>query len=171
MKNQLHPGARWIFRLKSYFSIFFLILFFSIWIGSFIFSPFLIDNGFSVLSGIFIIILIVPIIALILGEVYARMAYNRWFYEFTPDNLKIEKGIVWKKYSNIPYSKIQNVDIHRGILARMLGFSSIMIQTAGYSIQRGGMAEGSIPAVGQEDSEKIRDFLMKKLKSSKGQEL
>jgi membrane protein YdbS with pleckstrin-like domain len=105
------------------------------------------------------------------------MAYNRWFYEFTKDNLKIERGIIWKRYSNVPYERVQNVDIRRGIIARMLGFSSVMIQTAGYSgaapgwQMRFGRArynsamntEGYIPAVDTEGAEKIRDFLMKRI--------
>ena len=105
------------------------------------------------------------------------MAYNRWFYEFTTTNLKIEKGIIWKKYSNIPYERIQNIDIHRGVLARMLGFSTVDIQTAGFHIvysKSGGMpiSEGHIPAVSPEGAEKIREFLMKKLSlRGKGQGL
>ena len=102
---------------------------------------------------------------IVIAEVYARMAYNRWKYEFTPTNLKIEKGIIWKKYSNIPYERVQNIDIHRGIIARIFGFSTIQIQTAGFS----GMpySEGNIPAVGIEHSEKIREFLMKKITGRK----
>ena len=49
----------------------------------------------------------------------------------------------------------------------MLGFSSLMIQTAGYSSYggRGGMAlaEGYIPAVSIDEAEKIREFLIRKI--------
>ncbi|MDP3987240.1 MAG: PH domain-containing protein [Nanoarchaeota archaeon] len=98
---------------------------------------------------------------IIVGEIYARMAYNRWFYEFNEDGLKIERGIIWKRYSNVPYERIQNVDVHRGILARMLGFSSVMIQTAGYSARA--VSEGNIPAISVDGAEKIRAFIMKKI--------
>ena len=109
----------------------------------------------------------------LIAEVYARMAYNRWFYEFTDTNLRIERGIIWKRYSNVPYERVQNVDITRGIIARILGFSSVNIQTAGYSIPaRGyrGQSEGYIPAVDRDHAEKIREFLMKKIhkKSKQG---
>ena len=123
--------------------------------------------GFS-----FVPLIVGVIIAIIISEIYSRMAYNRWFYEFTPTNLKIEKGIIWKKYSNIPYERVQNVDIHRGIIARMSGFSSVAIQTAGLSYSRrgGAGAEGAIPAVTPAAAEKIREFLMKKIsKSHSGQ--
>jgi putative membrane protein len=100
------------------------------------------------------------------------MAYKRWFYEFGINSLKIESGIITKRYSNIPYGRIQNVDVFRGIIARMLGFSSVSIQTAGYSMmgKHGKInAEGSLPAVSVEEAEKIRELLMRKISSKKGQ--
>jgi membrane protein YdbS with pleckstrin-like domain len=162
--EQLHPGAKWLFRVKGYTGAIFFLIFIS-WF----FIPFLVvlakvALGITTTTTIVtaLIILILYIIAIIIiAEIYARMAYNRWFYEFTKDNLKIERGIIWKRYSNVPYERVQNVDIRRGIIARIIGFSSVMIQTAGYSGQPS--AEGYIPAVTPEAAEKIREFLMKKI--------
>ena len=164
--NNLHPGAKWLFRITGYIgAIIFLIII------SFVLMPIIAVIGGIILGkgAITLIILLgllfYIILIIVIAEVYARMAYNRWKYEFTPTNLKIEKGIIWKKYSNIPYERVQNVDIHRGIIARVFGFSTIQIQTAGFS----GMpySEGNIPAVGIEHSEKIREFLMKKITGRK----
>jgi membrane protein YdbS with pleckstrin-like domain len=95
------------------------------------------------------------------------MSYNRWFYEFTPEGLKIEKGIIWKTYKNIPYQRIQNIEIHRGIIARMCGFSTVDLQTAGYAFSghRGGRsrAEGHLPAIDIKAAEEIREFVMSKI--------
>ena len=88
-------------------------------------------------------------------------------------------GIIWKKYSNIPYERIQNIDIRRGILARLFGFSELLIQTAGYS--GGGLryrrrrsifsapahVEGYIPAVPINSAEEIRDFILNKVAKKK----
>ena len=108
-------------------------------------------------------------LTIIFGEIYARMAYNRWFYEFTDQGIKLERGIIWKRYSNIPYDRVQNIDVTRGILARLLGFSTINIQTAGYSSysRLGTKSEGHIPAVSVQDAEKIREFIMKKITGKK----
>lgn len=76
---------------------------------------------------VIIFIFIYIILVLVFGEVYAKRTYKRWLYEFTPSNLKLERRIIWKRYSNIPYEKVQNVDIQRGILARMLRFSTVDI--------------------------------------------
>lgn len=170
MKKQLHPGAKWQFRLRAYFGILFPLIIMSIWAGLAITAAYSMVSS----SNNFVPALIIPIFfllaigaILIIGEIYARMAYTRWFYEFTNSNLKLERGIIWKRYSNIPYERVQNVDITRGIIARILGFSSVNIQTAGYSMpmnhRYGGQTEGYIPAVNVEEAEKIRDFLMSKI--------
>ncbi|GEM_PF-2113469 len=162
MKAHLHPGAKWILRLNAYRTIFMLGIFI------FLFISFRNITEFNVYDLMINVIIIIGIL-IIVGEIYAQMAYTRWFYEFTTTNLKIEKGIIWKRYSNIPYERVQNVDILRGILARMFGFSAVNIQTAGYSsmgYSRGGIAsasEGYIPAVDMQEAEKIREFLMKKI--------
>ncbi|MBI2629880.1 PH domain-containing protein [Candidatus Pacearchaeota archaeon] len=166
MKRQLHSGARWIFRLRGIGIAIFLSVFIG-WFLGFIAAAALtliLGQNAVILAAIFMVLFWI-IIVLAIAEIYARMAYNRWFYEFTPDNLKIEKGIIWKKYSNIPYERVQNVDITRGIFARIFGFSSVNIQTAGYSGYGRGMpmSEGYIPGVDIDEAEKIREFLMKKI--------
>jgi membrane protein YdbS with pleckstrin-like domain len=127
--------------------------------------------GDSYLGIIIFGLVFYTLLVIIIAEIYARMTYNRWFYEFTPTNLKLERGIIWKRYSNVPYERVQNVDIHRGVLARMLGFSTVDIQTAGFSYGRRGRggAEGHLPAINPERSEEIREFLIKKISKKHGQ--
>ena len=72
--------------------------------------------------------------------------------------------MILKKYISIPYERVQNVDIKRGVFARVFGYSQINIQTAGFSAMPG--AEAMIPAVSVEEAEITRDFLMKKAKKS-----
>ncbi len=176
MKRQLHPGAKWQFRINGYFGAFILAIFLS-WMVVPMSSVILRLSGTSI-GVIFTAVLIGGIgfvaFVIIVSEVYARMAYNRWFYEFTDEQLRIERGIIWKRYSNIPYERVQNVDITRGIIARMLGFSTVMIQTAGFSYTpKGGVhSEGYIPAVPIAEAEHIREFVMKKItKKGRGQGL
>ncbi len=170
--EKLHPGARWLFRIGGYVGAFVFMMF----LGWVLFPVIgvlgaLIFGAEAIVAIVFIGFIVYVVLIIIVAEVYARMAYDRWFYEFTSTNLKIERGIIWKKYSNVPYERVQNVDIHRGIIARMCGFSTVAIQTAGFSYSprgRGAGAEGSLPAVSVEKAEKIRDFLMGKISKSSG---
>ncbi len=166
--EKLHPGARWQFRISGYVLFGVLGIFFGFWmvfpVLTFVFSNF----DFSSSSTAVIVVLSVLaylLFVLLISEIYARMAYNRWFYELNEDGLRLERGIIWKRYSNVPYERIQNVDVHRGVIARILGFSSLMIQTAGYSTHP--YAEGYIPALEMKLAEQIRNSVMKKITGRK----
>ena len=168
--KQLHLGAKWIFRLRTYFSLLFLTFLFV----SF-FIPFIISSSEesiedSFLSNLFIFFLLSVVIAVVFGEIYSKLAYRNWKYELTSREVKLEHGIIWKKYSAIPFERVQNIDIHRGIFARMLGFSTLNIQTAGYHMvsQGGVVSEGYIPAVSVKEAENIREFLIKKIGKRQG---
>ena len=165
MKKLLHPGAKWLFRIGTYTGFLVLTVFFGFFGFALTFSFGKVNlNPLWIFLEIFAGILFFLII---LVEIYVRLAYNNWYYEFTDTNLKLERGVIWKRYSNIPYERIQNVDITRGIIARMGGFSSLNIQTAGYSAyasSRGSIhSEGYIPAVSMKEAEDIREWLMKKI--------
>jgi membrane protein YdbS with pleckstrin-like domain len=168
--KKLHPGARWLFRLRVYSTLFALVIFF-VFFGVMSTIEFVMKEIPSVISTAIILFISLLVLLIILGEIYARMAYNRWLYEIGHDSIRLERGIIWKKYSNIPYERVQNIDIHRGIIARIIGFSSLQVQTAGYSVPvrrgYGAGAEGSIPAVNINEAEKIREYVLKKIKGSK----
>ena len=162
MKKQLHPGVISSFRLTGFFSgLIALVIAFTISVAKLSKTP----------NLNFILILLVSyfVVFILIAVIYARMTYNRWFYDFTDNQLRLERGIIWKKYSNIPYERVQNVDITRGIIARLCGFSTVNIQTAGFSYtpRQAGQSEGYIPGVSAKEAEDIREFLMKKI-SKKG---
>jgi len=157
--KKLDIGAKWMFRVGTYWAMIFLAVFF----GG------LLIMAINLMTGMRILILILSytLVSVVIGEIYAKLAYDNFSYEFTDTNLKIERGIIWKRYSNVPYERVQNVDILRGIIARACGFSTVTIQTAGYAGGRGMGTEGYLPAVSSQEAEKIRDFLMNKIKKGK----
>ncbi|PIN93637.1 hypothetical protein COU54_02330 [Candidatus Pacearchaeota archaeon CG10_big_fil_rev_8_21_14_0_10_31_24] len=179
--DKLHPGARWLFRLRAYYPLIILGIFVTMW--SFQLSKIIAAGSKGVEFVLDIIFYI--FFAIIVAEIYARMSYNRYLYEITHDAVKVEKGIIWKKYTSIPYERVQNVDIRRGIIARMFGFSTVEIETAGQSgyggshygfrFGRGGnrqyQSEGHLPAIDINGAEKIREFVMKRVKQTHGSDL
>mgnify|MGYP001254023965 FL=1 len=161
--KKLHPGTKWSFRLGGLI----IGIFLSLFVGWFIIPALyivakLVFQVTEINAPVIISIIITYLIlVLIFVEVFARLSYNNWKYEFGDSNLKIERGIIWKHYSNIPYERVQNVDIHRGIFARVFGFSTLQVQTAGFSGSP--MSEGHIPGVSIKQADEIREFLMKKI--------
>ena len=174
--NKLHPGALWLYRwygLRTFLPILiFLIIFFIASIPSLVFGKIILA-----VFGLFGFIALLVLLGII--EVYARMSYNCFLYEVTHEGVKIEQGIIWKKFTSIPYERVQNVDIQRGIIARIFGFSTVQIETAGSSGlgHRGGFyvkfgnrgnrqykSEGYLPAINVLHAEEIRAFVMKQIK-------
>ena len=120
--------------------------------------------------------IIIPAL-LIFFFIWAKLTYHFYRYELVDAGFRKELGVIYKKYVTIPYDRIQNVDIYRGILARMLGLSDLNIQTAGMSATvsrygaRGIGAEGRLPALSRETAEQLRDELIQRARQSKNQGL
>jgi membrane protein YdbS with pleckstrin-like domain len=161
--DKLHPGAKWMFRIQTYFGLIILLIFIAF--------PIHVKFALSGYSSFIIYLVPILLIYIVIAEIFIHWAYNNWQYELTQDSLKIEKGVIIKKYKSIPYERVQNVDITRGIIARIFGFSTIDIQTAGYSAYAAkggvGQSEGHLPALSIDQAERIRDFLMKKITGKK----
>jgi membrane protein YdbS with pleckstrin-like domain len=147
-------------------------------LASFVFLPlffsyFLVEYGGRLLDlgwgTLFLLLLLIPIPYLAFCYFWAGLSYRFWQYELTENALRIEKGVIFKKYISIPYERIQNVDIYRGILARLLGLSDLQVQTAGYSGygKHGMMTEGRLPGLDTKVAEELRDKLVGKIKGTK----
>jgi len=122
-------------------------------------------------SGTFFVwFFIIFIVLMVLAYVVARLSYRFYKFELTDDGYRAERGIIWKRYVSIPYERIQNVDIYRGLLARLLGLSDLNIQTAGYGaagIGAKGGGEGRLPGLSALEAEGVRDELIRRAKGAK----
>ncbi|MBU1130263.1 PH domain-containing protein [Patescibacteria group bacterium] len=168
-QQQLDPKAVWLFFLRSIF----VFLFISIWIG-FGFIATLTESSESSVLGI---VLVIFLVVLVFSFIWAKLTYHFYRYELTEEGFRKELGVIFKKYVTIPYDRIQNVDIYRGILARILGLSDLNIQTAGMSASvgrfgvSGAGAEGRLPALSREVAEEVRNELIRRARQTKNQGL
>jgi len=175
--KQLNSKSVWLFFISSVLRWFFMIVFLSIWgVGFWSKSESGIDSGifsFGFLSWLWFIL---PVF-LVLCFIWAKLSYHFYRYELVDSGFRKESGVIYKKYVTIPYDRIQNVDIYRGILARLLGLSDLQIQTAGASavVSRGVMAgvgaEGRLPGLSKDVAEQLRDELILRARQSKNQGL
>ena len=173
--KQLDPKAVWLFTISLILRWFILIIFISVWAALFLSGQ---GDGDSAGGSAFFrwLWLIVPVLLLVCYG-WARLSYRYYRYDLTDDGFRKELGVIYKQYVTIPYDRIQNVDIYRGILARILGLSDLNIQTAGSSAvmnQHGGAgfgAEGRLPALSREVAEQLRDELIRRARQLKSQGL
>ncbi len=176
--KQLDPKAVWLFFISFVLRWSIPIIILSIWGSAFLggLSESL-DNGsefsFGFLNWLWFII---PAF-LVLCFIWAKLTYRFYRYELTDAGFRKELGVIYKKYVTIPYDRIQNVDIYRGILARILGLSDLNIQTAGMSATVGrygifgGGSEGRLPALSRETAEQLCDELIQRARQAKNQGL
>lgn len=115
------------------------------------------------------------ILLLLISWFWAKLSYRYYRYELKEEGFRKESGVIYKKYVTIPYDRIQNVDINRGILARLLGLSDLNIQTAGAGVATprfgGAGAEGRLPGLSMQAAEQVRDELINRARRSKNQGL
>lgn len=102
------------------------------------------------------------IIAALLAWLFSWLTFINYHYELTDQGFRKESGVIWKRYITIPYSRIQNVDIHRGVFARLLGSSDIQIHTACHNTNTA-VSEGRLPALSEADAETMRDELVRRI--------
>ncbi|WP_050032874.1 PH domain-containing protein [Halorubrum halophilum] len=78
--------------------------------------------------------------AVVLAAIGYEVAYYRRFdYELTDDTLDISSGVISRREREIPYRRIQNVDVSRSVIQRAIGVAAVDLETAG-----GSSTEGSI---------------------------
>jgi len=165
-KATLEPTAFWIFLFGNMWFIILLI------IG----IPMVIIGLYGLFGGSLSVaaLFIVPVVALFaLIAMWTKLVHRNYRYEITLYNIKKESGVINKAYTTIPYDRIQNVDIHRNLLERILGLSTLFIQTAGgigvVKVVSVGLsnAEGVIPGLSKATAEKLREHLMSALSSQR----
>ncbi len=165
-QQQLDPKAVWLFFFR--------------WVFAFLFIAFWIGSGFIIVlsntkMGAFGIGLLTLLGVLVLAFIWAKLTYHFYRYELIEEGFRKEMGVIFKKYVTIPYDRIQNVDIYRGILARILGLSDLNIQTAGMSASvgkfGGGGAEGRLLGLSREVAEQLRNELINRARQTKSRGL
>ncbi|RLM94872.1 hypothetical protein D3D02_02500 [Halobellus sp. Atlit-38R] len=98
-----------------------------------------------------IVLLIVAGLAA-LGLVAYETAYVRRFsYELTADTLDIDSGVFSRRSREIPLRRIQNVDISRNVIQRVLGIAVVSFETAG-----GGDTEARLRFVSFEEAKRLQ---------------
>lgn len=66
-----------------------------------------------------------------LGGVHAILLYRVWSYEVREDSLLLERGVITRVKTVVPYVRVQHIDTSRGPIERAVGISSLVVYTAG----------------------------------------
>jgi len=77
--------------------------------------------------------------------------YWRFRYWITDSEIVIRKGVFKTQHRSMPIERVQNVQVVRSLLPRLLGMAKVKVETAG-----SGSTEGTIEYVAPEEAERIR---------------
>jgi membrane protein YdbS with pleckstrin-like domain len=89
--------------------------------------------------------------------------YRSIFFELKDDEVTWKRGVWFRQTGIVPYDRITNIDIYQGPLMRLLGFSLIKLQTAGYS----GQAKAEITMEGIVEAEELRETIRSMIRETR----
>jgi len=86
--------------------------------------------------------------------IHSVLRYRIWTYEVREDALYLERGVLTRVRTVVPYVRIQHVDASRGPVERSVGLASSVVYTAG---TRG--ADVTIPGLTSERADDLQERL------------
>ena len=96
---------------------------------------------------------------------YETAYYRRFEYELTADTLDISSGVISRREREIPYRRIQNVDVSQSVIQRAIGIAAVDLETAG-----GSSTEGSIRFVKPAEATRLRREVQRRKSGSSADE-
>ncbi|MBT2502364.1 PH domain-containing protein [Curtobacterium sp. ISL-83] len=114
-----------------------------------------VTGGFSRPSGVVwsLIAIAVGITALVTAILTPRRV-RAIGYALRDDDLVLRRGLMWQRFTAVPYGRMQLVDVNRGPLDRLLGLSELKFVTAAAS------TNVRIPGIPAAHADDLRDRLV-----------
>jgi hypothetical protein len=91
---------------------------------------------------------------LFVGVVHAILRYRSWRYEVRDDAIYLERGVLTRVRTVVPFVRIQHVDSSRGPVERAVGLGRVVVYTAG---SRG--ADVTVPGLTPASADDLRERL------------
>jgi uncharacterized membrane protein YdbT with pleckstrin-like domain len=145
-----------------------------LFIGIFIVSQFLLFSSLDQMLLVTAAVFSVMLLALVVTRIWAQLYWINYDFEILEDKIVINSGVITKRKVSIPYERIQNINVVKGVFERMFGVFNIDIETAGnsassgYSLwgRRGRRAEGVLEGIIL--PKPIEDYIWQQIKRTRG---
>jgi len=99
------------------------------------------------------------------GATRAHLRYESWSYRVRTDSLFLDRGVLTRVRTVVPYVRIQHVDASRGPVERAFGLATVVVYTAG---SRG--ADVSIPGLTPDRADDLQDRLKRLAIAAEGED-
>lgn len=146
--NPLAPRARWLFHANALLRLAFVGP--AVCIGAAV--------GLTFVTSTLIAVAIAAGLGLVLTLLaiwWPSLAFDRWGYALNEHELVIQSGVLVRRATAIPTSRIQHVDTQQGPVDQLLGLATLHVYTAS-----GLGADGVIPGLDAAEAQRLRDRLV-----------
>jgi putative membrane protein len=90
--------------------------------------------------------------AALAGALFALLSWWRFRYTIGPGEIVIEKGVISRQRRVIPFDRVQDIAIERGLIARLFGTARVRVETGGAAKD-----EGELDMVALDEAHALRD--------------
>ena len=89
--------------------------------------------------------------------IWPSFEYTYFRFELRENDLLLQQGVLFRKWSSIPLHRIQHVDTHQGPLERIVGLVTLQLYTAA-----GTTHDGSIPGLHPQRALALQEQIIQK---------
>src|SRR5688572_945801 len=91
---------------------------------------------------------------IVAGVLFGRSAWRRRTWALAPRALELRRGVVVHRATSIPYERIQQIDVERGPIERLVGLSQLVVRTAAAT------TDANLYGLAPEDADALRQRLL-----------
>ena len=110
---------------------------------------------------VWVLLAVLAVILLIIG--FSWLVWRFASFRITTEAVEARSGVIFKQHRQAPLERIQSVNLHRSLLARVFGLTQVEVQTAG----QGGKV--SLQYLGHRDAKQVREQILLAASASRGQ--
>lgn len=115
------------------------------------------EIGGMLFTGAFLIPVVLIFGLLVLMVPLKR--YNARGYDMGADRLRVVRGLLFRKDTVVPFSRVQHIDVEQGPLERAFGIARLVLHTAGTH-----NASVTLPGLKHETAVELRETIRSHLK-------
>lgn len=97
------------------------------------------------------------ILLVVLQFIYTYILFKKYTFYLSDDGFHLQKGLFNRREIEIPFDRIQNINLQQNFLQQILSVVGLDIETAGES-----KAEVQIKALRKEDAEELKSLLLRR---------
>ncbi|RRJ27896.1 hypothetical protein EIK79_17080 [Halocatena pleomorpha] len=121
--------------------------------------------GITVTDGPISIVFVLTVVGFVMGVGYGAAFYLLFDYELTADTFDVTSGVINRQHREIPFHRIQNIDVTQSLGKRLFGVAVLTAETAG-----GGSTEITLHFVSEEKAAWLQSTIRDRKRATGGDE-